>query len=129
MTKSRFDDDVRGKPYLTNLLKSSMKKMTVENLFMKANLSRVDFFKQLDFELKQKLIVEHDGELEAARAIEYGPHRSYSKRFLSTPSPSTSTSQTSPDCRKRGGLRAVPTPGGVPVKIRSPGSSTQHCDK
>ena len=66
MTKSRFDDDVRGKPYLTNLLKSSMKKVTVENLFMKANLSRVDFFKQLDFELKQKLIVEHDGELEAA---------------------------------------------------------------
>ncbi len=42
--------------------------------------------------------------------------------FLSTPSPSISTSTTSPSFNQTGGFRAMPTPGGVPVKIRSPGS-------
>ena len=36
--------------------------------------------------------------------------------------PSISTSQTSPAFMKTGGLRAAPTPAGVPVTIRSPGS-------
>ncbi len=65
MTKSRFDDDVRGKPYLANFLKSSKKKITVDDLFMKADLSRVDFYKQLDFEVKQKMIVDREGHVEA----------------------------------------------------------------
>ncbi len=65
MTKSRFDDDVRGKPYLANLLKRSTKKITLDDLFKKAKLSRVDFTKQLDFEIKQKMIVERDGQFEA----------------------------------------------------------------
>jgi hypothetical protein len=33
-----------------------------------------------------------------------------------------STSKTSPGCMKTGGLRAAPTPPGVPVMITSPGS-------
>lgn len=37
--------------------------------------------------------------------------------------PSTSTSQTSPGFMKSGGLRATPTPAGVPVTMTSPGSS------
>ena len=43
----------------------------------------------------------------------------------STPSFSISTSTTSPAWRYTGGLRAKPTPGGVPVKITSPGASVQ----
>lgn len=66
MTKSRFDDDVRGKPYLANFLKSSKKKLTLDDLYKKADLSRVDFSKQLDFEVKQKLIIDRDGQFEAA---------------------------------------------------------------
>lgn len=37
--------------------------------------------------------------------------------------PSISTSQMSPAFMKTGGLRAAPTPAGVPVMMRSPGSS------
>src|SRR6185295_9081618 len=40
-----------------------------------------------------------------------------------TPRPSISTSIRSPGLRKTGGLRANPTPAGVPVEIMSPGSS------
>ena len=40
-----------------------------------------------------------------------------------TPSPSISIRTTSPGSRKRGGSSAMPTPLGVPVRIRSPGSS------
>ena len=47
----------------------------------------------------------------------------YWHRFRSSPSPSTLTTTSSPGCRKMGGLRAKPTPGGVPVETISPGSS------
>ena len=40
-----------------------------------------------------------------------------------TPIPSIETSQTSPSFRKTGGLRAAPTPAGVPVTMTSPGTS------
>ncbi len=43
--------------------------------------------------------------------------------FRNTPIRSISTSTTSPACKNTGGLRAAPTPGGVPVKITSPGAS------
>jgi hypothetical protein len=49
--------------------------------------------------------------------------------FFNVPMPSISTSATSPALSRIGGLRAIPTPGGVPVKIRSPGSSVMHCDR
>ena len=48
------------------------------------------------------------------------PHRR-TTGLRSVPSPSISTSTTSPGWSQTGGLRAIPTPGGVPVKIRSPG--------
>jgi Major Facilitator Superfamily len=38
-----------------------------------------------------------------------------------SPMPSTQLRSSSPGCRKRCGVRATPTPDGVPVKIRSPG--------
>jgi type I restriction enzyme S subunit len=66
MTKSRFDDDVQDKPYLAGFLKDSKKSLSAEDLFKKADLPLVDFYKQLDFEVKQKLIVDRDGQLEAA---------------------------------------------------------------
>src|SRR5262245_35941957 len=43
------------------------------------------------------------------------------------PMPSISTSQLSPSCIHTGGLRAPPTPDGVPVTITSPGSSVMPC--
>ena len=43
--------------------------------------------------------------------------------FESRPMPSISTTTSSPAFRKMGGLRAKPTPCGVPVLITSPGSS------
>ena len=43
--------------------------------------------------------------------------------FRSTPTPSTSTSTTSPGFIESFGSRKTPTPSGVPVRIRSPGSS------
>src|SRR5437660_1906270 len=46
-----------------------------------------------------------------------------------SPTPSISTSTSSPGLRNTGGLRAAPTPGGVPVKIRSPGSSVITCER
>ena len=66
MTKSRFDDDVQGKPYLAGILKGSKKSLSAEDLFKKADLPLVDFYPQLDFEVKQMLIVDRDGRLEAA---------------------------------------------------------------
>jgi hypothetical protein len=42
---------------------------------------------------------------------------------VSSPRPSISTVTTSDSRRKRGGVIAIPTPGGVPVAMQSPGSS------
>src|SRR5690606_32906795 len=47
----------------------------------------------------------------------------------STPIPSMSASMTSPGCSRKGGLQAMPTPGGVPVKMTSPGSKADSRDK
>ena len=45
--------------------------------------------------------------------------------FRSVPKGGISTSTTSPGWRKTGGLRAKPTPAGVPVNSRSPAASVQ----
>ena len=50
-------------------------------------------------------------------------------RLRRRPIPSIHVSSTLPGWRKRGGLRAMPTPEGVPVKIRSPDSSVQMLDR
>ena len=49
--------------------------------------------------------------------------------FRSVPRPSISTSTMSPGWSQTGGFRAIPTPGGVPVKIRSPGSRVKIRDR
>ena len=41
--------------------------------------------------------------------------------FFSLPIPSISLSRMSPLCRNSGGLRCMPTPAGVPVRMTSPG--------
>src|SRR6516162_6464496 len=56
------------------------------------------------------------------------PYFSFSIGFTSTPTPSMSISQVSPCFIHTGfGLRAWPTPEGVPVKTISPGSSVMPC--
>jgi len=42
------------------------------------------------------------------------------------PRPAMPSSITSPGCRYRGGVIPIPTPGGVPVLIRSPGFKTMN---
>ena len=49
-------------------------------------------------------------------------------RLRSTPMPSTSTSTTSPCFIESLGSRNTPTPSGVPVRMRSPGSSVSACE-
>ena len=49
--------------------------------------------------------------------------------FRNVPRWSISTSTASPGLSQTGGFRAMPTPGGVPVKIRSPGSRVKTCDR
>ncbi len=66
MTKSRHDDDVRSQPYLATLIKKAKKPISAEDLFKKADLPLADFYKQLDFEVKQNMIVDRDGMLEFA---------------------------------------------------------------
>lgn len=65
MTKSRLDDDVRGKPYLSGLLKSSTFS-DVQNLFRAANLPVADFYKQLSWEIDQGHIFDNAEDLKAA---------------------------------------------------------------
>ena len=48
--------------------------------------------------------------------------------FVSEPMPSISIVTSSPGCRSRCGSRNTPTPAGVPVRIRSPGSSVVVCE-
>ncbi len=52
MPKSRFDSDVKGQPYLANLLRNITKEPTVEELLKKSDLPLVDFYKQLDWEVR-----------------------------------------------------------------------------
>jgi hypothetical protein len=47
-------------------------------------------------------------------------HISFTTGLRNMPMRSISTSTTFPGCRNTGGCRAKPTPGGVPVKIKSP---------
>jgi len=50
------------------------------------------------------------------------PSQPFCTGLVRTPIPSISTSKISPGCMKTGGLRAAPTPPGVPVMITSPRS-------
>lgn len=66
MTKSRYDDDVKEKPYLANLLRQFGGGARAEDLFKEAELPVVDFYKQLAWEVKAGHIKDDETKLEAA---------------------------------------------------------------
>lgn len=65
MSKSRHDDDVKEKPYLANLLRASKTPLKAEDLFKRSELSLVDFYKQLAWEVDHNHIRENPKRLEA----------------------------------------------------------------
>lgn len=66
MTKSRQDDDVKNKPYLADILRESGSSASVEDLFQRADLPLIDFYKQLAWEVDAGHIRDDDTRLEAA---------------------------------------------------------------
>ena len=64
--KSRHDDDVWQKPYLTGLLKQSESATSPEELFSRSQLQLVDFYHQLSTEYENGWLVEVDGLVRAA---------------------------------------------------------------
>lgn len=66
MAKSRFDDDVKGKPYLASLLGEIGGNAKIEDLFKRAELPVVDFYKQLAWEVEQGHILDSETRLEMA---------------------------------------------------------------
>lgn len=66
MPKSRYDDDVCEKPYLASLIRSSVDVLNDEQLFMQSELSVIDFYKQLAWEIDHGYIRENRNLLEAA---------------------------------------------------------------
>jgi type I restriction enzyme S subunit len=65
MTKSRQDDDVKGKSYLAGLLKSG-RFTDAQTLFRAADLPVADFYKQLAWEIDAGYIIDSAEELKAA---------------------------------------------------------------
>jgi type I restriction enzyme, S subunit len=55
MTKSRYDEDVKNKPYLATLLRENDGSLNVEDLFERAELPLTDFYKQLAWEERGRL--------------------------------------------------------------------------
>lgn len=68
MTKSRYDDDVRGKPYLADHLRRMNGPATAEVLFKAAELPVADFYKQLAWEVTQGHVTEKNTLLEPGHA-------------------------------------------------------------
>lgn len=65
MTKSRFDADVKDKPYLAAILRSAPTPLEAAALFQRSELSLVDFYKQLGREVEQGFIKKNREKLEA----------------------------------------------------------------
>lgn len=68
MTKSRHDEDVKGKPYLTGHLRRAGKKMVAQELFKMVDLPIADFYKQLAWEVNAGLIKDRKTTLESSDA-------------------------------------------------------------
>jgi type I restriction enzyme, S subunit len=68
MTKSRHDEDVKGKPYLADHLRRAGKKMVAQELFKMVDLPIADFYKQLAWEVNAGLIKDQKTTLEASDA-------------------------------------------------------------
>lgn len=66
MTKTRFDDDVRHKGYLAEILKKSESNQSADELFQKSQLPIEDFYKQLAWEIDNGCLLENKDGLEAA---------------------------------------------------------------
>ncbi len=63
MTKSRFDLDVAGQPYLSNLVEASGPSVQAEELYRRSQLTMPDFYKQLAFEVDEGFLVQSPGGL------------------------------------------------------------------
>jgi type I restriction enzyme S subunit len=68
MTKSRQDDDVKGKPYLASHLRRLGAPATAEVLFKESELPVADFYKQLAWEVAQGHVTGNQTSLEAGHA-------------------------------------------------------------
>ena len=68
MTKSRQDEDVKGKPYLADHLRRIGAPATAEALFAVAELPVTDFYKQLAWEVAQGLVKNRQTSLEPGHA-------------------------------------------------------------
>lgn len=68
MTKSRQDDDVKGKPYLAGHLRRLGEPVEVQVLFKASELQVADFYKQLAWEVSQGLVKDNTTTLEPGHA-------------------------------------------------------------
>ena len=68
MIKSRQDDDVTGKPYLSEHLRRIGAPVTAEALFKLAELPIADFYKQLVWEVDQGFVMDNKNMLEPLNA-------------------------------------------------------------
>lgn len=69
VTKSRQDEDVKGKPYLADHLRRLGSPTTAEALFRASELPIADFYKQLAWEVAQGHIADGGTTLEARHAV------------------------------------------------------------
>ena len=75
------------------------------------------------------IVLHQIAQFEDRHRINRAPYSSATTGFTSSPMPSTVTVTTSPGTSQRGGLRAKPTPAGVPVEMMSPGSSVKTLER
>ncbi|OOG85139.1 hypothetical protein B0E41_08540 [Hydrogenophaga sp. A37] len=68
MTKSRQDDDVKGKPYLAGHLRRLGEPVAAQVLFKVSELPVADFYKQLAWEVEQGLVKDNTTSLEPGHA-------------------------------------------------------------
>lgn len=66
MAKSRFDVDVKDRPYLASLLREGGGNAKVDDLFKRAELPVVDFYKQLAWEVEQGHVLDNKTSLKVA---------------------------------------------------------------
>lgn len=68
MTKSRQDDDVKGKPYLAGHLRRLGEPVEAQVLFKASELPVADFYKQLAWEVAQGHVKDNTTTLEPGHA-------------------------------------------------------------
>lgn len=68
MTKSRQDEDVKGKPYLAGHLRRLGEPVSAQTLFKASELPVADFYKQLAWEVEEGLVKDNTTTLEPGHA-------------------------------------------------------------